>query len=137
MFKHSNIKSHLHHDLSFQISSPRIPMSNHIYIITVFLSGAIVWVCSVKKAFLKTFENSQENTCVGVSFLIKCRSFQLHFKRESGTGIFLYIFRNLLRTFILWNISKRLLLFFFIFVISISINASVELILNMIILLKK
>ena len=26
------------------------------------------WRCSVKEAFLKILQNSQENTCVGVSF---------------------------------------------------------------------
>ena len=31
----------------------------------------VVWKLSVKKVFLKTSQNSQENTFVGVSFLIK------------------------------------------------------------------
>ena len=30
--------------------------------------------CSVKKVFLKTSQNSQENTFVGVSFLIKLQA---------------------------------------------------------------
>ena len=32
---------------------------------------AVVWRCSVKKVFLKISQNSQENTCARVSFLIK------------------------------------------------------------------
>ena len=36
--------------------------------------------CSVKKIFLQIFQNSQENTCARVSFLIK---------KHSGTGVFL------------------------------------------------
>ena len=34
------------------------------------VSEKIVGRCSVKKVFLKTSQNSQENTCVRVSFLI-------------------------------------------------------------------
>ena len=32
---------------------------------------AVAQTCSVKKVFLEISQNSQENTCVGVSFLIK------------------------------------------------------------------
>ena len=120
MVQNNNIKSHLHQDLSFQISSSRIPMPKHIYVITFFLSGAVVWVCFVKKVFLKTLQNLQENTCVGVSFLI---DFNEHLKS--------------LRTSILWNICKTGASVLFNFVISISINAFVKLILNMIIFLMK
>ena len=38
------------------------------------------WRCSIKKLFLKISRYSQENTCVGVSFLI--------LKRDSDTGFF-------------------------------------------------
>ena len=31
-------------------------------------------MCSVKKVFLEILQNSQENTCARVSFLISCRS---------------------------------------------------------------
>ena len=36
---------------------------------TLRLSEAVVRTCSVKKMFLKISQTSQENTCVGVSFL--------------------------------------------------------------------
>ena len=36
-----------------------------------FKIEAVVQRCSVKTVFLKIWENSQENTCVRVSFLIK------------------------------------------------------------------
>ena len=32
---------------------------------------AVVWSCSMKKVFLKIYQNSQENTCIRVYFLIK------------------------------------------------------------------
>ena len=40
------------------------------YPIFVF-TEAVVWRCSVKKVFLGISQNSQENTCARVSFLIK------------------------------------------------------------------
>ena len=47
----------------------------------------------LKKVLLKISENSQENTCVGVSFLIKLKvsGLQLYRKRDSDTGILLWI----------------------------------------------
>ena len=44
--------------------------------------------CSVKKAFLKTLQISQENTCGGVS-CNKVEGQQLYEKRDSNTDIFL------------------------------------------------
>ena len=51
---------------------------------------AVVQRCSVKKVFLEISQNSQENTCARVSFLIKLQAsdLQLHQKRDSGTGVF-------------------------------------------------
>ena len=40
-----------------------------------------------KKAFLEISQNSQENTCSRVSFLMKFK--KLYEKRDSGTGVFL------------------------------------------------
>ena len=34
----------------------------------------VAWRCSVKKVFLEISENSQENTCARVSFLIKLQA---------------------------------------------------------------
>ena len=47
----------------------------------------------LKKVLLKISENSQENTCVGVSFLIKLQvsGLQLYRKRDSHTGILQWI----------------------------------------------
>ena len=50
---------------------------------TLFTSEAVVQMCSVKKVFLKIPQNSQENICAGVSFLIKLQA------SGSGTGVFL------------------------------------------------
>ena len=46
--------------------------------------------------FLEILQNSQENTCVRVYFLINLQDFK---KRFSGTGIFLWILRNFLDYF--------------------------------------
>ena len=51
---------------------------------------AAVQKCSVKKVFLEISQNSQENTCARVSFLIKLQAcVQLYSKEDSGTGVFL------------------------------------------------
>ena len=42
--------------------------------LTIFFTKAVVWRCSLKKVFLKISQNSQENTCVRVSFLIKLQA---------------------------------------------------------------
>ena len=49
--------------------------------------------CSIKKEFLKLLQNSQENTCVRVSFLMKLQASgqQLHSKRDTGSSVFLWI----------------------------------------------
>ena len=38
--------------------------------------------CSIRKVFLKILQNSQENTCIGVSFLIKLQAYGLEFSYE-------------------------------------------------------
>ena len=60
--------------------------------------------CSVKKVFLEISQNSQENTCARVSFLIKLQA------SGSGTGVFLWILWNSKNNF-LQNASGRLLLY--------------------------
>ena len=49
-----------------------------------------------KKVFLKISQNSQENTCTKVFFSIKLQAWdlQLYQKRDSGTGLFLWILWN-------------------------------------------
>ena len=55
-------------------------------------TGGILW----KKVFLKILQNSRENTCASVSFLIKLQAsgLQLYEKRYPGTGVFLWILQN-------------------------------------------
>ena len=57
---------------------------------------AAIQRCSVKKVFLETSQNSQENIRTRVSFLIKLQGSDLQFylKRDSGTGVFLRILLN-------------------------------------------
>ena len=53
----------------------------------------VVRRCSVKKVFLKISQNSQENTCARVSFLIKLqvlhRCFPVNFAKFLGTPFFI------------------------------------------------
>ena len=67
----------------------------------------VVVKCSVKKVFLKISQNLQENTFVGVSFLIKLHSsgLKLYLKRDSNTGVFLWILSIFLKTLSLKNTS--------------------------------
>ena len=46
-------------------------LSQALHFYYEFLPEAVARRCSAKKVFLKIFQNSLENTCVGVSFLIK------------------------------------------------------------------
>ena len=50
------------------------------------LSEVVAQKCSVKNVLLEILQNSQENTCATVSFLIK---FKLYLKSDSGTGVFM------------------------------------------------
>ena len=43
----------------------------------VKVSEAVVQRCSVKKVFLEISQNSQENTCVKICFLIKLKALGL------------------------------------------------------------
>ena len=47
--------------------------------------------CSIKKCSSKFLQDSQENTCARVSFLIKLQALglKLYFKKGSGAGVFL------------------------------------------------
>ena len=51
------------------------------------LIEAVAQRCSVKRVFLQISQNSQENTCATVSFLIKLQAWAYNFiKKETGTG---------------------------------------------------
>ena len=54
---------------------------------------------------LKNFANLQESTCVGVSFWSTCRPASL-LKRDSNTGVFLYMLRNFLEH-LFWSFSEE------------------------------
>ena len=58
---------------------------------------AVTKLYSVNKVFLKVLKNSQEKACVRVSFLIKLQGLkvQLYLKIHFGTGVFVWILRNL------------------------------------------
>ena len=56
---------------------------------------------SIKKMFLKISQYSQENTCARVSFSLKLQAsgLKLYLKRDSSTGVFLWIFQNFQKHF--------------------------------------
>ena len=57
-------------------------------VINLVATEAIAQRCSIKKMLLEISQNSQENTCARVSFLIKLQA------RDSGTSVFLWILQN-------------------------------------------
>ena len=50
---------------------------------------AVAQTCSVKKVFLEISQNSRENTCARVSFLIKLQGTATSLKKGPSTGVFL------------------------------------------------
>ena len=60
----------------YQISVPDSRMNGHckMYLEITTFPEVVVQSCSVKKVFLEISQNSQENTCVRVSFLIKLQA---------------------------------------------------------------
>ena len=65
----------------------------------------VVGKCSVKKMFLKVSQNSDENTCVRASSLIKLQAsgLKIYFKKDSDKDVFLWILWNFLKTISLKN----------------------------------
>ena len=65
----------------------------------ILLPEPVAQRCSVKKVFLKTSQNSQEDTCVGVPFLIKFQAPQaLNFiKKETPAQLFFCEFCEILK----------------------------------------
>ena len=61
----------------------------------IFLAEAAIRR-SVRKVFLKISQNSQENTCARISFLrqLQAKACNIIKKRNSGTGVFLWILRS-------------------------------------------
>ena len=59
------------------------------------ISEAVAQRCFIKKAFLEIPQNSQENTCVRVSFLIKLQAWACNFiKKEALAQVFSWILQN-------------------------------------------
>ena len=63
----------------------------------------VIQGCSAKKVFLEILQNSLENTCAKVSFLIQLQAWDPRpttlLKKDSGTGVFHWI---------LWNFWEHL-----------------------------
>ena len=56
-------------------TTPELQCTNHLDIsIGNPKHSSLVWRCSIEKVFLEILQNSQENTCAGVSFLIKLQA---------------------------------------------------------------
>ena len=56
-----------------------------------FGTKAVARRCSIKKVFLEISQNSQENTCARVSFLIKLKAFGTMFYKEQARNFLLMI----------------------------------------------
>ena len=65
---------------------------------TILKTEAVVRRCSVKKMFLEISQNSQENTCVRVSFLIKLQAWGPLLKKRPWHRCFPVDFAKSLRT---------------------------------------
>ena len=64
--------------------------------------------CSVKKVFLKNSQNSQENICVRVSFLIKLQASDLFFNKVAGLKPATLLKKRLCHRCFLMNFEKFL-----------------------------
>ena len=64
--------------------------------------------CSVKKVFLKNSQNSQENICVRVSFLIKLQASDLFFNKVAGLKPATLLKKRLWHRCFLMNFEKFL-----------------------------
>ena len=80
--------------------------------VNTFFSEAVVQKCSVKKVFLEIFQNSQENTCARVSFLIKLQACVTLLKKRLWHRCFPVNFAKFLRTPFFTEHLRWLLLFF-------------------------
>ena len=77
-------------------------LSNHwLTRILYETSEPVTQKCSVKKVFFEISQNSQENTCARVSFLINLQASAA----DSGTDVFLWILRNFKEHLFLRNTS--------------------------------
>ena len=81
------------YDTSFplRISSVHV---NKSQIRSFLTKEAVARRCSVKMLLVEISQNSQENTCATVSFLIKLQAPAPLLKKDSGTGVFLWVLRN-------------------------------------------
>ena len=92
---------------------------------TIDVLEAVVQRCSVRKVFLEILQNSQENTCTRVSFLIKLQACNF-IEKDTLAPV---SFAKLLRTTLLQSTSGQLLvevLFCFVHVILIANQAALE-----------
>ena len=67
------------------------------------LLDAVVQKCSVKKVSLQISQNSQENTCARVSFLINFQSSGNFIKKETLAQIFSYEFCEISKSTFLYK----------------------------------
>ena len=79
------------------------------------MSEAVTRSCSVKNVFLNNSQNSQENTCARVPFLIKLQNSGNFIKKEALVQVFSYEFCEIFtKTFFMEHIRR--LLFEYVFI---------------------
>ena len=71
-------------------SSEKLPLTNHLKLLEVVIKR-----CSVKKVFLNIVQNSQENSYVGVSFLIKLQGIEKNIPTQLLSCEFYEPFKNI------------------------------------------
>ena len=93
-----NVKAHRRENAKFILTNCKDRFKIYITTTRNQVSEAVSRRCSVKKVFLKILQNSQKNTCVRVSFLIKLQASCNFIKKEVLAQVFSYelckIFKN-------------------------------------------
>ena len=70
--------------------------ATQLFLFEKIVTKAVVRRHSVKKVFLELSQNSQENICVRVSFLIKLQTLAYNFtKKETLAQVFSFEFRKI------------------------------------------
>ena len=98
------ILKHFRHQLSGAVPQMQNAQNSCRNVLSLEFLELVAQRCSVKEVFLKIYQNSQENNCVGV--------LQLYLKKKINTGVFLWSLQKILRTSFLKEHKWWLLLYF-------------------------
>ena len=85
-----NVKVHRRENVKFILTNCKDRFKIYITTTGNQVSEAVSWRCSVEKVLLKILQNSQKNTCVRVSFLVKLQASCNFIKK----GVLAQVFKN-------------------------------------------